>query len=522
MEAFRNPARSDDLVLQHWRRQPAHKSAENGDTMDVDTENKDPESDDIAPRKYEFAKYNLQVEIDSYTDEQYEKLLRDDDWSKEETDYLVDMVKEYYQRWPLIADRWEYQPPESSSEPAKERSIEDMKKRFYTLRAKLMELRTPRSAMTPEEFSLFETLMSFDAEHERTRKQLALALFSRTSDEIREEQHLLTELQRITMGSERMAAERADTRAILDAPVSSPSAQSYSSSAALHTLFQQLFQTDRSRKRGGRLSLTTGVDGLPGSAGGTRDSIASAAPGSAHPGRGSGVGVATPASAQAPSRAATITAQQEARFSVSAHERLSSGVVFRSDRVLRLRQAKSQIQTQKIGTALAELGVPDIIQLPTPRVCDSLAGLVGRIVKALELRKAIERAETDVAAGKKAREARLAKEKAEKGEDVTEGTANETNGTGESEGNGDAVDADADGDIDADASGEAESKPSAEVRESTPAVAAAETGGETDRLEPPRPGSSSSTAPTRASRKRSASVLSTASNKSARSKRSKK
>jgi DNA methyltransferase 1-associated protein 1 len=60
-----------------------------------------------------------------------------------------------------------------------------------------------------------------------------------------------------------------------------------------------------------------------------------------------------------------------------------------------MRQAKSQIQTQKITQALIELGIPDILQLPTQRVMDAFENLIQRVQKLVDARKVLEKEEAE-------------------------------------------------------------------------------------------------------------------------------
>jgi DNA methyltransferase 1-associated protein 1 len=100
----------------------------------MDIENKDPDAPDV----YGFAKYNVDISVPEYDDEKYEAHLRSDDWSKEETDYLMTLVKEYAQKWPIVIDRYEWPPGGLGSEestalarPQDARSLEALKARYY-------------------------------------------------------------------------------------------------------------------------------------------------------------------------------------------------------------------------------------------------------------------------------------------------------------------------------------------------------------------------------------------------------
>ena len=69
------------------------------------------ETDDKAPPAVPdayWAKYNVKVQRPQYTDEQYETHLQSEGWSKEETDYLVDLATEFDLRWIIIIDRYSY------------------------------------------------------------------------------------------------------------------------------------------------------------------------------------------------------------------------------------------------------------------------------------------------------------------------------------------------------------------------------------------------------------------------------
>jgi DNA methyltransferase 1-associated protein 1 len=88
-----------------------------------------------------------------------------------------------------------------------------------------------------------------------------------------------------------------------------------------------------------------------------------------------------------------LSPHQEHRFNVSTHDRLTSGVTFGSDKLLKMRQAKSNVQTQKIGQMLAALGVSDIISIPTSKVGEVFETLVTKVSKLLDVRKVREKEE---------------------------------------------------------------------------------------------------------------------------------
>jgi len=101
--------------------------------------------------------------------------------------------------------------------------------------------------------------------------------------------------------------------------------------------------------------------------------------------------MALPPAAPSQTPVKTLSPHQEHRFAVSTHDRLTSGVTFGSDKLLKMRQAKSNVQTQKIASALQELGVPEIIPIPTSKVADIFEQLVTKVGRLLDVRKVKEK-----------------------------------------------------------------------------------------------------------------------------------
>jgi DNA methyltransferase 1-associated protein 1 len=100
----------------------------------MDIENKDPDT----PEPYRFAKYNVDISVPQYDDEKYNKHLQSNEWSREETDYLIALVKEYAQKWPIIIDRYEWPPGGAGAEDSTalsrqrdSRTLEALKARYY-------------------------------------------------------------------------------------------------------------------------------------------------------------------------------------------------------------------------------------------------------------------------------------------------------------------------------------------------------------------------------------------------------
>lgn len=94
--AFTNPAREGaegaKLVLNHWVKNlpAAHQAG-------------DPDS--------KFVQYNTSSQPYRYTEEEYEQLLKEEDWSKDETDQLFLLARNFDLRFLVMADRWDLPTP---------------------------------------------------------------------------------------------------------------------------------------------------------------------------------------------------------------------------------------------------------------------------------------------------------------------------------------------------------------------------------------------------------------------------
>ncbi|KAI0089333.1 hypothetical protein BDY19DRAFT_945299 [Irpex rosettiformis] len=173
--SFKNGARNDPLRLSHWVKAST-----------------DPEAE------YKFAVYNVQPNSYTYSQEEYTRWLGDKEWSKEETDYLFDLVRSYDARFYVVADRYEY--PESN------RTMEDMKERYYSVCRKLVRNR-PWAGDDASKANLLASL-AFDKEREITRKGYVASLETRTASEIAEEEALYVELRRLEQNERRFKKER--------------------------------------------------------------------------------------------------------------------------------------------------------------------------------------------------------------------------------------------------------------------------------------------------------------------------
>ena len=384
-----------------------------------------------------WAKYNSKVDTPAYTDEEYAQHLTSEEWTKDETDYLVQLAQDFDLRWIVITDRYDYKPreqPPSATEvngsdtmdvapTPPTRTKEDLKARFYEVAAKTMALRQPLDRMTPAEFARHETMTQFDAARERTRTRLVEALLSRAPEEAKEEEILLSELKRIVISEDAFLQERRELYDSLDYPVAQGSIAMYESSAGLVQLMQTLHAADREKKKkgGGATLRTSGIgadsaaspaQATPTTAGGPRDHRGSVSGPHPHK-RGSTGAAATPGAA-----VRQLHPRDEARYGVARLDKPGSGVAFRHARLEKLMLAKSAAQAAKLQDALAELGVPVRAVMPTSRVCVAYERLVGKLHGLLDARKLGEKVGNEIRVLTAQREAR---EKRERGEDEEEG-----------------------------------------------------------------------------------------------------
>jgi len=402
--AFSNPARNDGLILRHWKRREdtaiasLATPADSNVASEMDTEEKE-RITKVEPH-YPYAKFNVKVNVPEYTQEQYDSHLKSDEWSQEETDYLVSLALEYDLRWVVIWDRYEYQPAEAAIEDGDsmavavqptQRSMEELKARYYDVAAKTMALNQPLSSMSTTEFELHEKMTKFDAQLEATRKKLAETLFARSPEEVKEEEILLIELKRIVSSQEKFAQERKDLYDRLSVPHSTGGA-TYKTSQELLQLMQTLLSQDKNKKRrslAGEGSSTSNGATTPGTGQAERSHRQSISGPADKRSSLSGSAGSGPVQKQ-------LSARDEAKFGISHNERTQTGTQFRHERINKLAQAKSNVLSTKIASALTELGIPNRLTMPTAAVCDEFERLVQSIHVLLDVRKVSEKLENEI------------------------------------------------------------------------------------------------------------------------------
>lgn len=415
LKPFTNPARDDVLILKHWQLKDQIRQ-EIADNLEGE---KAPHEVDQLPQIGEsgFAKFNVRTEKLKYTDQEYDSLLQSDEWTREETDYLVDIVTDYDMRWPIIVDRYEYvlNAPQHFGEGDSEevvagpkvRDLEELKARYYEISARMLEHRRPVQSMNEAEYKLREAYRAFDADIERRRKEYAAAIMRRSKEEAKEEEHLLAEIRRIIARQERFNEERNELYARLDAPVtpSNTNIAMFTQSAALQSLVAQLADADRKRKR---KSLASGeamspsingqhTNGLDRRDSSRQDSLS----GQGSTGRKGGSGA----------ERRKLTEEEERIYGVTHHDRLSHGTLLRSDKAHKAVISKSVTHAAKISNTLTELGLKTRPTMPTQRVIAEFQTLIERINLLLDARKINDKLDAEIMLEKRKKIEREEREK---------------------------------------------------------------------------------------------------------------
>lgn len=198
---FKNPSRNDDLQLSHWVK--CYTSvANNTKTIPAEQDG------------YPFAKYNKRPNVLRYDDEEWKSLVKPDaEWTKAETDYLLDLIETLDMRWFAVADRYEFTDDEGNK---KERSVEDIKGRYYDVARQLM---IGREGGTTGIANHVLIKHPFDAQHERRRKAGLEEYLKRSPEEEEQEKIILAQAAKIE--AKRKAEEGKDG---LKGTVGAPSA----------------------------------------------------------------------------------------------------------------------------------------------------------------------------------------------------------------------------------------------------------------------------------------------------------
>ncbi|OCH94301.1 hypothetical protein OBBRIDRAFT_747979 [Obba rivulosa] len=387
--SFKNGARSDGFELSHWAKAGSDPNAE-----------------------YPFAKYNVQTTSYVYSQEEYARLLEDAEWTKEETDYLFNLVREYDSRFHVVYDRYEY-----PSGP--QRTLEDLKDRYFSVCRKLVRDR-PWAGDEASKNQLLSSLQ-FDKERETTRKKYVTSLEDRTPEQVAEEDALFVELQRLEQNERRFKRDRDELlRTLLGIESGLPDVQV--DEEGLNGAPQE----SKKRKRGGN-------------AGADLDTPVSASPSVI------ALGPAIPKKAQSAKNAAFDAQNCIIRTEVPATTSSSTKVAHQP---VYLRSYKlptpKMTAAPKVAQVLGELGISHTrLVMPTRENCAQLEFLLEAGAALVETKKSVDKIEQDI---------RIAKARLD----------NRQSEDADGEGTGDAaptpMDVDEVNDADADAEGEVDGR----------------------------------------------------------------
>ncbi|CAN8072570.1 unnamed protein product [Agarophyton chilense] len=214
---FRNSARKDGLTFNHWTRVGA--------------------SADSA-----FVRFNKKIRMITYSTGEYEKYLKNllpladapkgererpntnpklpkserSDmyniapqaiWTKEETDTLFSLCRQFDLRFPVIQDRW----PDS----LRQRSIDELKDRYYSVARRLIDIRATadpayvsKQSLAIQKHSDSIIKNQFDYEYECVRKNQLEWAYKRSKQELREEEETVREARRIEANRRRIYKEK--------------------------------------------------------------------------------------------------------------------------------------------------------------------------------------------------------------------------------------------------------------------------------------------------------------------------
>eukprot|EP00040_Diaphanoeca_grandis_P034064 m.209801 g.209801 ORF g.209801 m.209801 type:complete len:391 (+) comp33050_c2_seq10:142-1314(+) len=159
---FHNGARKDQLMLSHWVKE-----------SEIQTE-------------YAFSKFDKPSRVPIYSRDEYLRFLSDDDWTEDETQLLFELCRQFDLRFVVVHDRF----VGSSLSPKKERSVENLKNRYYDVWTNIAKSRgkQPHSV---------DVTYRYDVEHEERRKKQLVGLSKRTYAQMHEEDLLISELKKI-------------------------------------------------------------------------------------------------------------------------------------------------------------------------------------------------------------------------------------------------------------------------------------------------------------------------------------
>ena len=180
----------DDLRLLHW-------------VKDVNANAAD----------YRFARFHKAIRVRGWAEAEYERWLQAPDWTRDETDVLMRLCRQYDLSFVVVHDRFNTemqerraegqsgQTAEAGQEAAaaaapqwRERSVEELKGRYYGIQVRLLQL---HNASDPELRKHPLLTSSYDEEYERRRKQLLQAALRRRQRDVEDMGQAVIEHRRV-------------------------------------------------------------------------------------------------------------------------------------------------------------------------------------------------------------------------------------------------------------------------------------------------------------------------------------
>jgi len=134
----------------------------------------------------DFSKYNKHIPIYNYNEADYNDLLINPSWTKPETDHLLQLASIFNCRFIAIHDRWEM----------KERTIEELKDRFFFVQRKMIQLNGMRSGDPNWQIHPL-VKFPYDKEQDEIRKKQLLGILKRDKKQVKEEDELTPKVKEI-------------------------------------------------------------------------------------------------------------------------------------------------------------------------------------------------------------------------------------------------------------------------------------------------------------------------------------
>jgi DNA methyltransferase 1-associated protein 1 len=131
-----------------------------------------------------FEQFNFQLGLPCYTREEYQAFLNDEDWSFEETAYLLSLCNKYELCFFAIADAYCFSSDNATTTETaqpKKRTIEDIKERYFYVHGRIQKLKGSSLANAQEQQHLS---FAYNKREELERKRELQILYSRTEEQI--------------------------------------------------------------------------------------------------------------------------------------------------------------------------------------------------------------------------------------------------------------------------------------------------------------------------------------------------